>query len=81
MQMVLNKFDFRDAFCIRYGLQPEPDGLPLTCACGAAMAIDHAMICPAGGYPMAHHNEIRDLLADVMREAVRGVVVEPPLLP
>ena len=79
MQMVLNKSDFRDAFCIRYGLQP--DGLPLTCVCGAANTIDHAMMCPAGGYPMARHNEIRDLLADVMREAVRDVEVEPPLLP
>ena len=27
---------------------------------------------------MARHNEIRDLLADVMREAVRDVVVETP---
>ena len=80
MQMVLNKLDFRDAFCIRYGLQREPDGLPLTCVCGAAMAIDHAMICPAGGYPMARHNVIRNLLAHVMREAVQDVVVEPPLL-
>ena len=49
MQMVHNKSDFRDAFSIRYGLQP--DGLPLTCVCGAANTIDHAMMCPAVATP------------------------------
>ena len=45
------------------------------------MKIDHALTCPCGGYPIARHNEVRDVIADVMREVVSDVEVEPQLLP
>ena len=45
------------------------------------MTLDHAFACPAGGYPSARHNEIRDLMANVMREVLPDVEIEPKLLP
>ena len=53
---VLNKSDFRDAVCLRYGY--ELDGLSSRCVCGKEMSHDHALSCPTGGYPSARHNEI-----------------------
>ena len=76
---ILNKSDFRDAVCLRFDL--PLDGLPTSCVCGAAMTIDHALTCPCGGYPIARHNEVRDVIADVMREVVSDVEVELQLLP
>ena len=76
---VLNKGDFKDAICIRYGL--PLDGLPSHCACGETTTTAHALTCPVGGYPTARHNEIRDLISGVMREVSQDVEVEPTLLP
>ena len=77
---ILSKSDFRDALCIRYGHQLT--GLPDSCVCGDALTTSHAFTCPAGGYPSARHDEIRDLLADVLCEAgLKDVETEPSLLP
>ena len=76
---VLTKSDFRDGIAIRYGL--PLDGLPDACVCGAAMTVDHAFTCPCGGYPIARHNEVRDILAGAVAEAVKDVDTEPVLLP
>ena len=75
---VLNKSDFRDAVCLRYGF--ALDGLPTTCVCGAEMTTDHALICPCGGYPTARHNEVRDVVADAMCGVFQDVEIEPQLL-
>ena len=72
----LNKSDFRDAVSLRYGFQF--DGLPCSCVCGEDMTVDHAMTCPCGGYPIY---ELRDIIADVMQDAIHDVEVEPTLLP
>ena len=77
--LILNKNDFRDAICLRYGFLI--DGLPATCVCGSDMTVDHAMTCPCGGYPMVRHNEVRDVVADAMSSAFQDVEVEPVLLP
>eukprot|EP00117_Sycon_ciliatum_P003910 scpid25035/ scgid2046/ len=74
-----NKSDFRDAVCIRYGLSLE--GVSSSCICGQDMTIDHAMSCPAGGYPIARHNEIRDILSEAIREILPDVEKEPLLKP
>ena len=76
---ILNKSDFRDAVCIRYGY--PLDGLPTTCVCGSDLTVDHALTCPCGGYPLARHNEVRDTIAEVMRGVLPDVEVEPQLLP
>ena len=75
----LNKSDFRDAVALRYGL--PLDGLPTNCVCGADLSTDHAMVCPCGGYPTARHNEIRDLIAELLRSVSPDVAIEPNLLP
>ena len=45
------------------------------------MSIDHAFTCPCGGYTIARHNELRDILADAIAEVVKDVDTEPMLLP
>ena len=62
---VLNESDFQDAVCLRYGF--DLDGLPTSCVCDAPMTTDHALACHCGGYPMARHDDVRDLLACVLR--------------
>ena len=59
---VLNKSDFRDAMCLRFGF--PLDGMSSTCVCGNAMTVDHALTCPCGGYIIARHNEVRDCIAE-----------------
>ena len=76
---VLNKSDFRDAVCIRYGL-PLVD-VATTCVCGKDMDTAHALTCPAGGYPSARHDELKELLGGVMAEVLPDVQLEPVLLP
>ena len=76
---VLSKRDFRDAVAIRYGFALFD--LAERCACGEALTIHHAFVCPAGGYPSAKHNELRDLLAAALGEVVSDVELEPRLLP
>ena len=75
---VLNKSDFRDAACIRYGLLL--DSLPTTGVCGATMTVDHAT-CPAGGYSTARNTEVQEVLAAVLRDVARDVRIDPRLLP
>ena len=76
---ILNKSDFRDAVCLRYGF--GMDGIPDRCVCGTEMSLDHALSCPCGDYPSARYNEVRDVLAEAMRSVVHDVEKEPTLLP
>lgn len=75
----LNKGEFRDALCLRYGWQMK--NLPQYCICGNGFSIDHAMICPHGGMTIRRHNEIRDLTADWINEVCRETEIEPTLQP
>ena len=43
----LNKQEFRDALCLRYGWQLS--NVPDHCVCGSSFNVDHAMICRHGG--------------------------------
>lgn len=76
---VLSKSDFRDALHIRYGWYPA--FLPSTCTCGKSFTVDHALSCPHGGYLGLRHNEVRDLLANLLQETCHNVMVEPHLNP
>ena len=76
---VLNKSDFRDAMCLRFGF--PLDGMSSTCVCGNAMTVDHALTCPCGGYMIARHNEVRDCIAEIAETTFSDVEVEPVLLP
>ncbi len=75
----LHKGAFRDALSLRYAWhiphQPE------TCACGKSFDVNHAMICPKGGFPIIRHNEVRDITADLLTEICHDVELEPTLQP
>ena len=75
----LNKQEFRDALCLRYGWQLA--NIPSHCVCGTSFSVDHAMICRHGGLTFIRHNELRDLTAEWLQEVCHDVTVEPPLLP
>jgi hypothetical protein len=76
---VLHKGAFRDALCLRYGWSIQK--LPLQCACGQSLSVDHAMICQKGGFPTLRHNEIRDLSANLLKEVCTNTCIEPALQP
>ena len=75
----LNKQEFRDAICLRYGWNIPK--IPPYCACGKKNDVDHTLICKKGGFVAMRHNNLRDLNADLQREVCQDVVVEPRLLP
>ena len=45
------------------------------------MELEHALSCPCGGFRTIRHNEIRDLLADLLTEVCPNVCTEPRLQP
>ena len=75
----LNKQEFRDAICLRYGWRIP--NTPQYCGCGLKNSVDHTLICKKGGYVAMRHNNIRDLNEEFQREVCRDVVNEPPLIP
>ena len=77
--LALHKGAFRDALALRYGWQPN--GTPITCACGTNFSVEHALSCAKGGYPSIRHNEIRDFTANLMSEVCHNVAIEPHLQP
>jgi len=77
---VLHKGEFTDACYIRYGWTLL--NLPTKCACGKSFDTQHALDCGLGGLRTIQHNEVRDVLAQCMREAGHKLVeTEPPLQP
>ena len=76
---VLNKVEFRDSLCLRYGWRiPQT---PQFCSCGERNDVNHALICTKGGYVIMRHNRIRDLEASILRDVCKDVKTEPELLP
>ena len=51
------------------------------CACGEPYSVNHCLTCKKGGYVTLRHNSLRDLLAELLEEICKDVVIEPPLLP
>ena len=76
---VLNKQEFRDGVCLRYGWRIP--NTPSYCQCKKKNDIDHALSCPNGGYTIMRHNALRDLEAELMEEVCKNVKIEPELLP
>ena len=50
MGFVLNKQEFRDGICLRYGWRIP--NTPTYCACGTKNSVDHTLNCKLGGYSM-----------------------------
>ena len=59
----------------------KPSQLPNQCICGKQFTVEHALNCARGGFPSIHHNEIRDITADLLSEVCHGVETEPHLQP
>ena len=75
----LHKGAFRDALCLRYGWRPHH--LPSHCVCGQHFTIEYALSCSRGGFPSIRHNEIRNIIADLLSEVCHSVGIEPGLQP
>ena len=75
----LNKQEFRDSVCLRYGWNIP--NTPSFCQCKKENNIDHALNCKLGGYVGMRHNRVRDLEAALMKEVCHNVQIEPELLP
>ena len=79
MGYTLNKQEFRDAVCLRYGWRIP--NTPSFCGCGTKNSVDHTLNCKRGGYVNMRHNNIRDFEAHLLREVCKDVKIEPELLP
>ena len=75
----LNKSDFRDSLCLRYGWSISK--APRFCACGKKNSVDHSLSCKKGGYTIFRHNALRDTEADILKDICWDVQTEPQLLP
>ena len=74
---VLHKGAFWDALCLCYGWELRL--VPERCRCGAQFETNHVFMCRHGGNPTKRHNELRDVLADLLREVCTDVATEPQL--
>ena len=73
----LSKRDFRDALALRY-TWPLCDVLAV-CTCSKAFIPTHGMCCATGGFPTIRHNEVGDIMADLITEVCSDVAEEPLL--
>ena len=75
----LNKQEFFDALALRYGW-PIKD-LPDLCPWGKSFTEHHAMFCSKGGFICNRHNEVRDIIGEILKEICDDVAIEPHLQP
>jgi hypothetical protein len=79
MGYLLNKQEFRDGICLRYGWRIP--NTPSFCRCKSKNTLDHTLNCKLGGYVNMRHNNIRDFEAKLLQEVCKDVKVEPMLMP
>merc|ERR1712062_884816 len=79
MGYTLNKQEFRDAICLRYGWRIP--NTPSFCSCKLKNTHDHTLNCKLGGYVNMRHNNIRDFEATLLKEVCQDVKIEPMLMP
>lgn len=61
----LHKGAYKDALALRYGWPLL--NIPPHCVCGADFTVEHVLSCQRG-FPIIHHNEIRDVTATLLTE-------------
>eukprot|EP00794_Sanderia_malayensis_P004398 gene4398-4986_t len=80
LNYILNKREFQDSVCLRYGWTIKD--MPTYCGCGERNSVNNSLDCKAGGYVNMRHNAIRDSLSYFLKEAkCKDVRTEPSLLP
>ena len=55
--------------------------MPTLCACSAKFDADHANTCAKGGFIIRRHDQIRDMIAELVDDVAFDVRIEPPLQP
>ena len=75
----LNKREFYDAISIRYRWPLKY--LPSTCPCGKQFDVDHALSCMKGGFVYQRHDDVRDVLSEMLKDVCKDVKTEPHLRP
>ena len=75
----LNKREFYDPISIRYRWPLKY--LPSTCPCGKQFDVDHALSCMKGGFVYQRHDDVRDVLSEMLKEVCKDVKTEPHLRP
>ena len=76
----LHKSDFWDALSLHYDITPS--NTSSTCQCGTSFSVNHAMVCPFGGFPKITNNEVWDhLTASLLTKVCHNVATEPSLQP
>jgi len=73
----LNKQEFTDAICMRYGWKVK--GIPIH-LWRDKFCWSH-LICKLGSYTSMRHNSVKDSETQIMREICRDVQTEPTFLP
>ena len=76
-KFLLNKREFYDALSLRYRWTPKY--FQSLCPCGKRFDADHVMSCMKGGFIYKRHDDVRDLLANLLKEVCHDVQVEPHL--
>ena len=77
---ILSPEEFRDSILTRYGETPEK--LHTHCdGCGKKSSLDHLLTCKTGGLVHLAHDELRDELATLCKQAYvpNAVQLEPPI--
>ena len=76
LNLDLSPLEFRDGLALRYGRTPVL--LPAVCdGCGEGYSVEHALSCRIGGLIIRRHNEVRDVLGDLMELAWGNCIREP----
>ena len=73
----LLKNQFRDGIALCYTW--EAKNTPAICPCGKEFSLTHALHGAKGGYTHLRHNEIRDVIANLIDDVCHGVKIEPKL--
>ena len=73
----LNKPQFWDCVCLRYGWRLT--NIPSKCSYRSKMDIQRAMSCKRGGLIAIRHNDLRDLTGNLLTEVCKDVDIEPQI--
>ena len=76
---IRNKQSFWDLLFIRYGGRSKQ--IRSQCACCNTFNLQHALLCPKGGFVTLRHNHIQNTTANLLTEVCKDVLVEPQLQP
>ena len=78
-KFALNKREFFDS--VKFRFRWPLKYVPSMCPCRKNYSVDHAMSCAKGGFMHARHDELRDVVGNLLSEVCNDVAIEPHLTP